>query len=179
MCCYKTLCLSGLPSADPQVLDSGRLREYDEPYVLLQNPESLFYKMVQQLGKGEAAALTETAKQVSSPRSPNYGVSHQLPPRRWHQGSGKEHRVPFSIISLWRQSCNTSRVEVRSTRTWQERQGGEGARAHACASGRAEEGVNLLEDAVRFFLISYWYLTHWQWRCCWGTPRKLERVRWT
>nr|AAS78929.1 multidrug resistance-associated protein 4 splice variant [Rattus norvegicus] len=46
------------------VLDSGRLREYDEPYVLLQNPESLFYKMVQQLGKGEAAALTETAKQV-------------------------------------------------------------------------------------------------------------------
>lgn len=46
------------------VLDSGRLKEYDEPYVLLQNPESLFYKMVQQLGKGEAAALTETAKQV-------------------------------------------------------------------------------------------------------------------
>ena len=46
------------------VLDSGRLKEYDEPYVLLQNPESLFYKMVQQLGKGEAAAPTETAKQV-------------------------------------------------------------------------------------------------------------------
>uniref|UniRef100_A0A452VN02 Multidrug resistance-associated protein 4 n=1 Tax=Ursus maritimus TaxID=29073 RepID=A0A452VN02_URSMA len=46
------------------VLDSGRLKEYDEPYVLLQNEESLFYKMVQQLGKAEAAALTETAKQV-------------------------------------------------------------------------------------------------------------------
>ncbi|KAM5312286.1 ATP-binding cassette sub-family C member 4 isoform 2-T2 [Glossophaga mutica] len=46
------------------VLDSGRLKEYDEPYVLLQNKESLFYKMVQQLGKAEAAALTETAKQV-------------------------------------------------------------------------------------------------------------------
>ncbi|XP_075419651.1 ATP-binding cassette sub-family C member 4 [Tenrec ecaudatus] len=46
------------------VLDSGRLKEYDEPYVLLQNKESLFYKMVQQLGKTEAAALTETAKQV-------------------------------------------------------------------------------------------------------------------
>ncbi|KAL0614681.1 hypothetical protein AAY473_015127 [Plecturocebus cupreus] len=45
------------------VLDSGRLKEYDEPYVLLQNKESLFYKMVQQLGKAEAAALTETAKQ--------------------------------------------------------------------------------------------------------------------
>ncbi|XP_066090519.1 ATP-binding cassette sub-family C member 4 [Saccopteryx bilineata] len=46
------------------VLDSGRLKEYDEPYVLLQNKESLFYKMVQQLGSAEAAALTETAKQV-------------------------------------------------------------------------------------------------------------------
>uniref|UniRef100_A0A480F348 Cystic fibrosis transmembrane conductance regulator n=3 Tax=Sus scrofa TaxID=9823 RepID=A0A480F348_PIG len=46
------------------VLDAGRLKEYDEPYVLLQNRDSLFYKMVQQLGKAEAAALTETAKQV-------------------------------------------------------------------------------------------------------------------
>nr|KAF6427059.1 ATP binding cassette subfamily C member 4 [Rousettus aegyptiacus] len=46
------------------VLDSGRLKEYDEPYVLLQNKDSLFYKMVQQLGKAEAAALTEIAKQV-------------------------------------------------------------------------------------------------------------------
>ncbi|KAM9674923.1 ATP-binding cassette sub-family C member 4-like [Dama dama] len=46
------------------VLDSGRLEEYGEPYVLLQNRDSLFYKMVQQLGKAEAAALTETAKQV-------------------------------------------------------------------------------------------------------------------
>lgn len=46
------------------VLDAGRLKEYDEPYILLQNKESLFYKMVQQLGKAEAAALMETAKQV-------------------------------------------------------------------------------------------------------------------
>ncbi|XP_036687855.1 multidrug resistance-associated protein 4 isoform X7 [Balaenoptera musculus] len=46
------------------VLDSGRLKEYDEPYVLLQNRDGLFYKMVQQLGKAEAAAITETAKQV-------------------------------------------------------------------------------------------------------------------
>ncbi|KAM6178581.1 ATP-binding cassette sub-family C member 4 isoform 2-T2 [Rhynchocyon petersi] len=46
------------------VLDAGRLKEYDEPYVLLQNKESLFYKMVQQLGKTEAAALMETAKQM-------------------------------------------------------------------------------------------------------------------
>ncbi|XP_027711485.1 multidrug resistance-associated protein 4 [Vombatus ursinus] len=46
------------------VLEAGRLKEYDEPYVLLQNKESLFYKMVQQTGKAEATVLTETAKQV-------------------------------------------------------------------------------------------------------------------
>ncbi|XP_066477246.1 ATP-binding cassette sub-family C member 4 [Tiliqua scincoides] len=46
------------------VLDSGRLKEYDEPYILLQAEESLFYKMVQQVGKAEAASLMETAKQV-------------------------------------------------------------------------------------------------------------------
>ncbi|XP_056411570.1 ATP-binding cassette sub-family C member 4 isoform X4 [Hyla sarda] len=46
------------------VLDSGRVKEYDEPFNLLQNKESLFYKMVQQVGRAEAASLTETAKQV-------------------------------------------------------------------------------------------------------------------
>ncbi|KAK1170047.1 multidrug resistance-associated protein 4-like [Acipenser oxyrinchus oxyrinchus] len=46
------------------VLDAGRIHEYDEPYVLLQNNDSIFYKMVQQTGKAEAAALLETAKQV-------------------------------------------------------------------------------------------------------------------
>ncbi|XP_072478211.1 ATP-binding cassette sub-family C member 4 isoform X1 [Notamacropus eugenii] len=46
------------------VLEAGRLKEYDEPYILLQNRESLFYKMVQQTGKTEATILTETAKQV-------------------------------------------------------------------------------------------------------------------
>uniref|UniRef100_A0A803TE13 Multidrug resistance-associated protein 4 n=1 Tax=Anolis carolinensis TaxID=28377 RepID=A0A803TE13_ANOCA len=48
------------------VLDSGRLKEYDEPYILLQEKESLFYKMVQQLGKAEAESIKETAKQVKS-----------------------------------------------------------------------------------------------------------------
>ncbi|KAM4699820.1 ATP-binding cassette sub-family C member 4 [Discoglossus pictus] len=51
------------------VLDSGRVKEYDEPYNLLQNKESLFYKMVQQVGRTEAAALTESAKQVFLNRS--------------------------------------------------------------------------------------------------------------
>ncbi|KAE8625965.1 hypothetical protein XENTR_v10006453 [Xenopus tropicalis] len=46
------------------VLDAGRVKEYDEPYLLLQNKESLFYKMVQQVGKAEATALNEAAKQV-------------------------------------------------------------------------------------------------------------------
>ncbi|XP_045834036.1 ATP-binding cassette sub-family C member 4 isoform X2 [Meles meles] len=60
------------------VLDSGRLKEYDEPYVLLQNEESLFHKMVQQLGKAEAAALTETAKQEYFKR--NYpDITHRDP----------------------------------------------------------------------------------------------------
>nr|XP_014335662.1 PREDICTED: multidrug resistance-associated protein 4 isoform X2 [Bos mutus] len=44
------------------VLDSGRLEEYNEPHVLLQNTDSLFYKMVQQLDEAEATALTKTAK---------------------------------------------------------------------------------------------------------------------
>ncbi|KAJ7319899.1 hypothetical protein JRQ81_019410, partial [Phrynocephalus forsythii] len=46
------------------VLDAGRLKEYDEPYILLQQKESLFYKMVQQVGKAEASSLMEMAKQV-------------------------------------------------------------------------------------------------------------------
>ncbi|XP_035420768.1 ATP-binding cassette sub-family C member 4 isoform X1 [Cygnus atratus] len=46
------------------VLDAGRLKEYGEPYILLQEKDGLFYKMVQQVGKTEAASLFETAKRV-------------------------------------------------------------------------------------------------------------------
>uniref|UniRef100_A0A4W4ELG6 Multidrug resistance-associated protein 4 n=1 Tax=Electrophorus electricus TaxID=8005 RepID=A0A4W4ELG6_ELEEL len=46
------------------VLDAGRIHEYDEPYVLLQNQDGIFYKMVQQTGKAEAASLIQQAKQV-------------------------------------------------------------------------------------------------------------------
>ncbi|KAI4581551.1 hypothetical protein MJG53_009994 [Ovis ammon polii x Ovis aries] len=46
------------------VLDSGTVKEYSPAHDLLQNSESLFYKMVQQLGEAEATALTERAKQV-------------------------------------------------------------------------------------------------------------------
>ncbi|ELR45211.1 hypothetical protein M91_19387, partial [Bos mutus] len=44
------------------VLDSGTQKEYSRPYNLLQNRNSLFYKMVQQLGEAEAAALPKRAK---------------------------------------------------------------------------------------------------------------------
>ncbi|XP_040004307.1 multidrug resistance-associated protein 4-like isoform X3 [Xiphias gladius] len=46
------------------VLDAGRIQEYDEPFVLLQNQDGLFYQMVQQTGRAEAASLLHTAKQV-------------------------------------------------------------------------------------------------------------------
>uniref|UniRef100_A0A665TG51 Multidrug resistance-associated protein 4 n=1 Tax=Echeneis naucrates TaxID=173247 RepID=A0A665TG51_ECHNA len=49
------------------VLDAGRIQEYDEPYVLLQNLNGLFYQMVQQTGRAEAASLLYTAKQVTTP----------------------------------------------------------------------------------------------------------------
>uniref|UniRef100_A0A3B4ZGW4 Multidrug resistance-associated protein 4-like n=1 Tax=Stegastes partitus TaxID=144197 RepID=A0A3B4ZGW4_9TELE len=48
------------------VLDAGRIQEYDEPYVLLQNQEGLFYQMVRQTGRAEAASLLHTAKQVTT-----------------------------------------------------------------------------------------------------------------
>uniref|UniRef100_A0A3B4AQ54 Uncharacterized protein n=1 Tax=Periophthalmus magnuspinnatus TaxID=409849 RepID=A0A3B4AQ54_9GOBI len=51
------------------VLDAGRISAYDEPYALLQDHDSIFYKMVQQTGKQEALALLEAAKQVSEPRT--------------------------------------------------------------------------------------------------------------
>ncbi|XP_062383443.1 multidrug resistance-associated protein 4 isoform X2 [Sardina pilchardus] len=46
------------------VLDAGHIHEYDEPYTLLQNPDSLFLKMVQQTGKAETAHLIQMAKQA-------------------------------------------------------------------------------------------------------------------
>ncbi|XP_077392260.1 ATP-binding cassette sub-family C member 4-like isoform X4 [Festucalex cinctus] len=45
------------------VLDASKIHEYDEPYVLLQNHQGLFYQMVQQTGRAEAASLLQAAKQ--------------------------------------------------------------------------------------------------------------------
>ncbi|XP_045018396.1 ATP-binding cassette sub-family C member 4-like isoform X1 [Bubalus bubalis] len=46
------------------VLDSGTQKEYSWPHRLLQDRNSLFYTMVQQLGEAEAAVLTKRAKEV-------------------------------------------------------------------------------------------------------------------
>uniref|UniRef100_A0AAV2L7H7 ABC transporter domain-containing protein n=1 Tax=Knipowitschia caucasica TaxID=637954 RepID=A0AAV2L7H7_KNICA len=46
------------------VLDNGVIQELDSPSALLQNPEGLFSKMVQQLGPAEASALIQAATQV-------------------------------------------------------------------------------------------------------------------
>uniref|UniRef100_A0A8B9YFV9 Multidrug resistance-associated protein 4 n=1 Tax=Bos mutus grunniens TaxID=30521 RepID=A0A8B9YFV9_BOSMU len=44
------------------VLDSGKLEEYDKPHILMHNKNSLLYKMAQQLGETEAAALAQRDK---------------------------------------------------------------------------------------------------------------------
>uniref|UniRef100_A0A3Q3XP58 ATP-binding cassette, sub-family C (CFTR/MRP), member 4 n=1 Tax=Mola mola TaxID=94237 RepID=A0A3Q3XP58_MOLML len=51
------------------VLAAGRIQEYDQPYVLLQNQDGLFHQMVQQTGRAEAASLLHTARQVTTPTS--------------------------------------------------------------------------------------------------------------
>jgi len=45
-----------------QVLDSGRLVEFDEPYLLLLDNSSLFYKLVSQTGKSSAVRLLDMAR---------------------------------------------------------------------------------------------------------------------
>ncbi|XP_033642849.1 multidrug resistance-associated protein 4-like [Asterias rubens] len=44
------------------VLDSGELLEFDQPHALLQRPEGMLSKLVEQTGKTEAAQLIEIAK---------------------------------------------------------------------------------------------------------------------
>uniref|UniRef100_A0A3Q2PI33 Multidrug resistance-associated protein 4 n=1 Tax=Fundulus heteroclitus TaxID=8078 RepID=A0A3Q2PI33_FUNHE len=46
------------------VLDSGSIQELDRPFTLLQNQDGALYKLVQQTGAAEAAALLESARQV-------------------------------------------------------------------------------------------------------------------
>ena len=50
------------------VLDAGQIDKYDAPYLLLQDHDGIFHRMVQQTGKQEAAALLEAAKQAYDSR---------------------------------------------------------------------------------------------------------------
>ncbi|XP_023930136.1 multidrug resistance-associated protein 4 isoform X1 [Lingula anatina] len=50
------------------VLDQGKIREFDEPYTLLQNEDSFFFKMVEQTGKQDAATLKDMARQAFTHR---------------------------------------------------------------------------------------------------------------
>lgn len=45
-----------------KVLDNGTIQELDRPSILLQNKDGALYKMVQQMGQVEAAALLEAAR---------------------------------------------------------------------------------------------------------------------
>ncbi|KAF4008061.1 hypothetical protein G4228_019617 [Cervus hanglu yarkandensis] len=85
------------------VLDSGRLNDDDEPYDLLQDTDSLLYKMVHQLGETEAAALIERAKQVSLLQDIVIAVCLQVHSSESPPGVS----VPFSIINLQRLSFMT------------------------------------------------------------------------
>ncbi|CAL8406691.1 unnamed protein product, partial [Arctogadus glacialis] len=51
------------------VLDAGEIQAFDAPYTLLQDPEGIFYKMVQQTGQQEAEDLLASAKQAYENRS--------------------------------------------------------------------------------------------------------------
>ena len=50
------------PSCVLQVLDQGRIVEFDQPYLLLQSQASVFGSMVEEAGKSEAAKLFAIAK---------------------------------------------------------------------------------------------------------------------
>uniref|UniRef100_H3CYA8 Cystic fibrosis transmembrane conductance regulator n=1 Tax=Tetraodon nigroviridis TaxID=99883 RepID=H3CYA8_TETNG len=48
------------------VLDAGNIHAFDAPFTLLQDPHGIFYKMVQQTGRQEAALLLEASKEAYS-----------------------------------------------------------------------------------------------------------------
>ncbi|KAB0336892.1 hypothetical protein FD754_025484, partial [Muntiacus muntjak] len=108
-CPFLKYCMSYSMSLGYIVLDSGTVKEYSHPHYLLQNSNSLFYKMVEQLGEAEVTALTERAKQVRLLQRVVIKVCLQgsQPSPDLHQVSGNKHSVPFSIRSLWRLSVMT------------------------------------------------------------------------
>uniref|UniRef100_T1IZ26 Uncharacterized protein n=1 Tax=Strigamia maritima TaxID=126957 RepID=T1IZ26_STRMM len=53
------------------VMDSGEVKEMDDPYILLQDKHSLFYQMVRQTGRSTMQSLIKTAKQAHHSRQNN------------------------------------------------------------------------------------------------------------
>lgn len=47
------------------VMDAGSMVEFEHPYILLQNSEGYFYKMVQQTGNSMSESLKKVAEKVS------------------------------------------------------------------------------------------------------------------
>ncbi|CAL8268154.1 unnamed protein product [Lota lota] len=74
------------------VLEAGRIREFDEPYALLQNRDGALYQMVQQTGGAEAAALHHTATQAYMTKS-RPRLSERL--RDGDAPAARETRVTF------------------------------------------------------------------------------------
>ena len=52
----------------PQVMNKGQVREFDRPYRLLQQPQSLFHRMVQQTGELAAQKLHQMAQEAEMKR---------------------------------------------------------------------------------------------------------------
>ena len=51
-----------------QVLKDGEIVEFDKPHILLQNQDSLFFKLVSQTGKTEAEYLIDIAMEAKNAR---------------------------------------------------------------------------------------------------------------
>ena len=45
-------------------MSNGQVKEFDSPYELLQNPRSLFYKMVQKTGPSASRKLYQMAREA-------------------------------------------------------------------------------------------------------------------
>lgn len=47
-------------------MDAGEVNEFDEPHILLQNPDGIFTDMVKKTGPGTADVLKNIAKEVNN-----------------------------------------------------------------------------------------------------------------
>ena len=59
----------------PQVMNKGQVKEFDRPYRLLQQPHSLFHRMVQQTGELAAQKLHQMAQEAEMRRRDSHRSS--------------------------------------------------------------------------------------------------------